>query len=132
MLLDRAGDPEQANRAFCAALQLQEDQATAWEQWGVLCERMAVDAGDGDGPGRSGSWAVAAMTCHLNALRAHADEEPQRRLAARALMLLSLRAAAVAPADSTGGPGAASAGAEGKFVTVGATFATLAELVDAA
>ena len=89
-------------------------QVTAWELWGTHCERMAtLDAprdgddesssassgvGNGSRAGRgaeaadepSGQWLCAAMTCHLNALRSHTDEEPQRRLAARALLLLSL------------------------------------------
>ena len=121
----RMGDNEQASRAFAAAVMLHEDSAQAWEWWGDQCDRMtalAVAKAGGAGPGGAGEkmvdtdgsdavrqWAVAATTCVLNALRAHTEEEPQRRLAARALLLLSTRCD-----------------------MVGATFGALAENVDAA
>ncbi len=98
----RMNDLEAANKAYCTALMLQEDNAGAWEGWADLCQRMtAVRDGGGDGESSPKQWAVAAMVCLLNALRSHTEEEPQRRLVTRALLLLSLDADTVGPTFNT-------------------------------
>ena len=110
----RAGPPRLSRASYTTRLARPMTRARTRE--------VRAKPGPGPGPGGAGEKmmdtdgndavrqrAVAATTCVLNALRAHTEEEPQRRLAARALLLLSTRCD-----------------------MVGATFGTLAENVDAA
>lgn len=95
------GDYEAANKAFCASLMLQEDYVGAWEGWAEVCHRVAMThTGESVDAEQHTQWATAAMVCLLNALRSHTEDEPQRRLALRALLLLATAPDAVGPTFS--------------------------------
>jgi hypothetical protein len=87
-------DFEAANKAYCASLMLHEEYVGAWEGWGELCQRVSTREAN---PEQHAQWATAAMVCLLQALRSHSEDEPQRRLATRTLLLLALEPDLVGP-----------------------------------
>lgn len=72
---------EDANKAFAAAVQLQDTLVMAWALWGDYWEQLFVREP------RQHSAGVCAITCFLHACR-HQNEAKSRKYCAKVTLLL--------------------------------------------
>ena len=81
-ILTLLGDSDEANKAFSASVQLNENSAKAWALWGDYLEQVFT------GDPKQTRIGVSAITCFLNASRHH-NEMKSRKYMAKVLWLLN-------------------------------------------
>lgn len=82
MLLAQIGRPDDANKAFSAAVQMHDTLVKAWALWGDHLEQVFTKDSRNIGIG------ISAITCFLHACR-HQNESKSRKYLAKVLWLLT-------------------------------------------
>lgn len=82
MLLAQIGRPDDANKAFSAAVQMHDTLVKAWALWGDHLEQVFTKDARNIGIG------ISAITCFLHACR-HQNESKSRKYLAKVLWLLT-------------------------------------------
>ena len=85
MLLAQIARSEEANKAFSAAVQMDDSLVKAWAYWGDYLEHLFTRE---MGAGRQMKYGVEAITCYLHACRQQ-NESKSRKYLAKVLWLLT-------------------------------------------